>query len=356
MGKNKESEKLKGDVIKSIDSVKERLIEIAKNIHNNPELGFKEYRASALLTAELARYEFQVEKNIAGIETAFKATYQGTSAKPKIGFLAEYDALPDIGHGCGHNLICTASIGAAIGLTSVMHDLPGTIVVLGTPAEETSGTKVLMARKGIFKDIDAAMMFHPSNRNAVESTSSAIDAIEFTFKGKAAHASESPHEGINALEAVILLFNAINGLREHVKEDVRMHGIITEGGNAPNIVPEKAVARFYIRAATREYLDEVVEKVKNCAEGAALATGTKLNLRYYENSFKNLAPNHALAEVFKHNLSSLGVKKISPKLAMRGSTDMGDVSHAVPAIHPYLSIAPKSVALHPGGGRRGNGA
>ena len=333
---------IREDVIKSIDSSKERLMEIARFIHDNPELGFEEYKASAILTDELAKYGFQIEEM--DMKTAFRASLG--SAKPEIVFLAEYDALPGIGHGCGHNLICTASIGAAIGLASVMHKLAGTIVVLGTPAEETSGTKVSMVKNGVFKDVDAAMMFHPSNKNVVESTSLAMDAIEFTFKGKAAHAAESPHKGINALDGVILFFNAINALRGCVKEDVRMHGIITEGGEAPNIVPEKAASRFYIRASTREYLNEVVEKVKNCARGASLATGTELKIRDYENSFKDLVTNHALAELFKHELSNLGVKEIYPKLEMKGSTDMGDVSHVVPAIHPYLSIAPESVALH----------
>jgi amidohydrolase len=281
-----------------------------------------------------------------GMETAFKATYKGKSEKPKIAFLAEYDALPEIGHGCGHNLIGTASIGAAIGLAKEMQKLPGTILVLGTPAEETYGAKVPMVKKGVFEGIDAAMMVHPSNLNAVEATSLAMDAIEFTFKGKAAHAAAAPHLGIDAVDAVTLMFAAVDALREHVREDARIHRIITEGGKTPNIIPEKAVARFYIRASTKEYLKELVKKVKNCARGAVLATGTKLTLRYYENSFENLVINSALAEVFKRNLLELGVREISWRVAMKGSTDMGLLSKVVPTIHPYLAIASENVALH----------
>jgi len=337
---------LKEEVIKTIESVRGEIVEIADTIHDNPELGFCEHKAVDLLTSELARCGFDVETGTAGIETAFKARLQGQSGGPKIALLAEYDALPGIGHGCGHNLICSASVGAAIGLTSVMRKLPGRIVVIGTPAEETDGAKVPMVERGVFDDVDAAMMVHPSDMTAVESTSLAMEAIEFTFKGKPSHAAESPHEGIDAVDAVTLMFTAVNALREHVTDDARIHGIITEGGVAPNIIPEKAAARFYIRATTKGYLDEVVEKVKNCARGAALATGAKVTFRNFESSFANMVPNHALAEALRKNLLSLGVGGISPPVAMKGSTDMGNVSHAVPAVHAYIAIGPGGLGLH----------
>lgn len=335
---------LKKKVLEEIENIKDRLIQISDYIYNNPEMGHKEFKAVKVLTEELSKHGFAVEKGIAGLETAFKGEYKGVREGPAVGILAEYDALP-MGHACGHNIIGAAAIGAGIALSKVMNQLPGKIIIYGTPAEETDGAKVTMCEKGVFDEIDMAMMIHPGDRNVVRNKSLAMDAIEFAYHGRAAHAAAAPHEGINALDGVIMLFNSINALRQQLKDDVRIHGIITEGGVAPNIIPEKAVARFYVRAAERSYLNEVVEKVMKCAEGAAISTGCRLEHRNFELSFDNLVTNTVLAEVFENNLRELG-EPLHEAREMMGSTDMGNVSHVVPAIHPYIAIGDKGLPGH----------
>ncbi len=335
---------LKKKVLEEIENIKDRLIQISDYIYNNPEMGHKEFKAVKVLTEELSKHGFAVEKGIADLKTAFKAEYKGIEEGPIVGILAEYDALP-MGHACGHNIIGAAAIGAGIALSRVMNQLPGKLIIYGTPAEETDGAKVTMCEKGVFDEIDMAMMIHPGDRNVVKNKSLAMDAIEFVYHGRAAHAAAAPHEGINALDGVIMLFNSINALRQQLKDDVRIHGIITEGGVAPNIIPEKAVARFYIRAAERSYLDEVVQKVNKCAEGAAISTGCRLEHSNFELSFDNLVTNTVLAEVFENNLRELG-EPLDEAREMMGSTDMGNVSHVVPAIHPYIAIGDKGLPGH----------
>lgn len=318
----------------------EDLFELAKKMKDNPELGFKEYKASAWLTDYLESEGFQVQRGIAGLETAFKATYELGGQGPNVAFLCEYDALPGIGHGCGHNLIGPSSIGAAIAI-SKLEGLSGKITVLGAPAEETGGAKVILVEKGVFDDVDFAMMVHPSTHNLAYSTSFAIDAIEFVYHGKTSHAAAAPELGINALDSVIQLFNGINALRQHLKDDVRIHGIINDGGLAPNIVPDRAVARFYFRAKERKYLNEMFGKILSIAQGAALMSGAKMEWHNYELSNDNLMPNKRLAKVFEDNMRVLGIEDIDPPFEGKGSSDMGNVSHVVPAIHPYIAIAPR---------------
>ena len=337
---------LRDKVLNKIDSITSELIRIAQYIHDNPELGYQEYKAAEILTSTLSKYGFKVEKGTARIETAFRAEIQGKKHTPRIALLAEYDALPELGHACGHNLICTMSLGAAIGMSSVIDEIDGSILVIGTPAEETSGAKVPMVERGVFNDIDVAMMIHPADKTILYSSALAMDAIEFTFIGKAAHAAASPEEGINALKAAISTFTMIDMLREHLRDDVRIHGIITEGGVAPNIVPERAVARFYVRSLDRDYLNTVVEKVKNCAKGAALGIGAKVEIRNFETSFDNLITNKRLTEIFRRNLIELGITDIEEGCKKLGSTDMGNVSQVVPSIHPILQICKKGVSLH----------
>ncbi|HBM79408.1 MAG TPA: amidohydrolase [Clostridiaceae bacterium] len=324
--------------------MKDELIGISKYIYENPETGFKEFKAQDILTKTLGKYGFSVEKNFIGLGTEFKATFG--SGSPSIAYLCEYDALPGIGHGCGHNLIATMGLGAAVGLSKVINGIGGKVVVFGTPAEETSGAKVTMVEKGAFKDIDAAIIVHPSDSTHQSGTSLAIDAIEFTFIGKPAHAAANPENGINALNACIETFNMINALRQHVKSDVRIHGIIAEGGVAANIVPERAVARFYVRALDRSYLNEVVEKVKNCARAAAMAVGAKIEIRNYELSYDNMITNNSLSAIFTRNLKECGVTDIKGSDRSMGSIDMGNVSHVVPSIHPYIKICREGIAGH----------
>jgi len=254
-----EIEKLKLKIKDSVESQRQQLIQLSLNIHDNPELGFKEEKASALLASYLEDNGFHVERGIAGLATAFQATYgQGS---PRIALLAEYDALPKIGHGCGHNIIAASAVGAGVASKFIIDQLGGSIVVLGTPGEEIFGGKIDMVKAGTFKEIDVAMLVHPEVRNMPTEEALACSSLEAEFFGRPAHAAGQPHKGINALDAMILAFTSINSLRQHIRGDARIHGIITDGGDAPNIVPAHSAAVFLVRALDDDYLAELKDKV-----------------------------------------------------------------------------------------------
>lgn len=326
--------------------MKKVFFETSDYIYNHPELGNKEKKSSEKLITLLEDHGFCVEKGIIGRETAFKAVFDSKKPGPAIAYLCEYDALPEIGHGCGHNIIGTSSAAAGILLSKVINSTGGKIYVIGTPAEETDGAKVEMVNKGIFNDVDISLMFHPLDKTHESGESLAMDALEFTYKGKSAHAAAEPEKGINALDGVLQLFSGINALRQHVRSDVRIHGIIKEGGIAPNVVPDKAVARFYVRAKERTYLNEVVMKIKDIAYGAALITGSTVEIVNYEASYDNLVTNQNLSRAFSRNLMDVGLTEILEPRKSFGSIDMGNVSQVTPAIHPYLSIGTKSLIAH----------
>lgn len=332
----------------AINKLQDTFYDVSKYIGQNPELGHEEFKACKALTDVLKEQGFTVEIGTCDLPTAFTAVYDSQKPGPSIGFMAEYDALPDLGHACGHNLIGTMSIAAGIGLSKAVAETGGKVYVYGTPAEETRGGKVTMAKQGIFNHLDVAMMVHPYYCHQKSGRSLAMDAIQFEFFGKSAHAAAAPHEGINALDGVLQTFNSINALRQHVKPDVRIHGVITEGGKAANVVPDYAVAQFYVRASTRAYVDEVTEKVKACANGAALATGTKLKISNYEFSYDDMQTNQTLSDVYTNNLISLGVSEqsITEDQGDHGSLDMGNVSQVVPAIHPYIQICDDYFVCH----------
>ena len=318
--------------------IKERLADISDYIYNNPELGNEEYKAVKALTTFLKEHDFKVETSIAGMDTAFKATFDSGKPGMTIGYLCEYDALPKIGHGCGHNMIGPMSAGAGVVLSKVLHEVGGKVIVYGTPAEETNGGKVILAEAGVFDELDAAMIVHPDGETRASGSSSALYPIRFIYKGKTAHAASCPEKGINALNSVIQLFNGIDAFRQHVTPDVRMHGIITKGGVAANIVPDEAIADFYFRASTKARVTEVVEKVKKIAEGAALMTGATLEMERYELPYDDLNTNETLSEMFNNNLRELGITDIKEAKATGGSSDIGNVSHVAPTIHPYIGI------------------
>lgn len=326
--------------------IKERLADISDYIYNNPELGNEEYKAVEALTTFLKEHDFKVEASIAGMDTAFKATFDSGKPGMTIGYLCEYDALPKIGHGCGHNMIGVMSAGAGVVLSKVLHEIGGKVIVYGTPAEETNGGKVILAEAGIFDELDAAMIVHPDGETRASGSSSALYPIRFIYKGKTAHAASCPEKGINALNSVIQLFNGIDALRQHVTPDVRMHGIITKGGVAANIVPDEAIADFYFRASTKERVTEVVEKVKKIAEGAALMTGATLEMERYELPYDDLNTNETLSEMFNNNLRELGITDIKEAKATGGSSDIGNVSHVAPTIHPYIGITDCPIVGH----------
>ena len=326
--------------------IKERLADISDYIYNNPELGNEEYKAVEALTTFLKEHDFKVEASIAGMDTAFKATFDSGKPGMTIGYLCEYDALPKIGHGCGHNMIGVMSAGAGVVLSKVLHEIGGKVIVYGTPAEETNGGKVILAEAGVFDELDAAMIVHPDGETRASGSSSALYPIRFIYKGKTAHAASCPEKGINALNSVIQLFNGIDALRQHVTPDVRMHGIITKGGVAANIVPDEAIADFYFRASTKERVTEVVEKVKKIAEGAALMTGATLEMERYELPYDDLNTNETLSEMFNNNLRELVITDIKEAKATGGSSDIGNVSHVAPTIHPYIGITDCPIVGH----------
>ncbi|MGO4374264.1 M20 family metallopeptidase [Paenibacillus sp. MCAF20] len=301
----------KQTVFNTIDEHGETFRSISRSIGNRPELGHEEFFAAELLTKELARFGFEVTRGILDIETSFIAVYDSGKPGPTAGFLCEYDALPEIGHACGHHLICSMSIAAAVGLKSVIDQLGGRIRIYGTPAEETKGAKVPMAAAGLFDDCDFALMAHPYYTFERSGESLALDAIQFEYAGVAAHAAASPYEGVNALDAVLMLFNSINALRQQCRSDARIHGIIDNGGKAPNIIPDYASAKFYVRSASRTYTNELTEKVLRCAEGAALQTGCTLTTNKYEFSYDELLTNETLSAQFNQNLIDAGRQTLS---------------------------------------------
>jgi len=337
--------KLKLQAKGSVESQRQQLIQLSLSIHDNPELGFKEEKASAWLASYLEDNGFDVERGIAGLPTAFRATYgQGS---PRVALLAEYDALPKIGHGCGHNIIGVSAVGAGVASKHIIDQLGGSVVVLGTPGEEGFGGKIDMVKAGVFKEIDVAMIVHPDTRNMSTQEALACSSLEVEFFGRPAHAAGQPHKGINALDAMILAFTSINSLRQHIRGDARIHGIITDGGEAPNIVPAHSAAVFLIRALDNDYLSELKDRVLSCFTGASVATGAKLEYKWRDRTYAPMKNNMSLAGLFKQNLESLGrkVEAFDPRFGL-GSTDMGNVSQVASSIHPAIAIASPEVLMH----------
>jgi amidohydrolase len=265
-----------------------------------------------------------------------------------VAFLAEYDALAGIGHGCGHNIIAMASVGAAIVTKAIVPEVGGTALVIGTPAEESAGGKVFMANRGAFDDLDVAMLVHPGNRDVAVTYALALVALGVQYFGKAAHAAARPEAGINALDALVIGYSSVNALRQHIRESARIHGIITDGGQAVNVVPEHAAGAFLLRAEDDDYLEELKERVLACFRAGAEATGARLEYRWGEEArYRAMRSNRALAEAYRRNMEALG-RQVQEEDSHRsmGSTDMGNVSVLVPAIHPTVAIAPPDVSIH----------
>ena len=339
-----DTESLKREVCAEIDRRSSDLVALSRRIHGNPELRFEEERAAAWLADFLESVGFAVERGAYGLATAFSAE-KGT-ARPRVALLCEYDALPEIGHACGHNVIAAAGVGAAAGLAQVMGGgLQGSVRVLGTPAEEGGGGKVIMGRNGAFADVDVAMMIHPSGADLLEIDALAITSLQVEYRGRAAHAAAAPQHGINALDAMVSAYNAIAQLRQHIASGERVHGIITDGGQAPNIVPERAAGVFYVRAPNRTDLDLLEKRVLDCFRAGALATGAKLTVSKQGEDYEDLCSNGPLAALYAANLERVG-RHLAGSGKVTGSTDMGNVSHLVPSIHPMLQIAPPDVPLH----------
>jgi len=338
-------EREKNAAARRVDALRGQLTALAVKIHDNPEPGFKEVKASGWLTAFLQKKGFAVERGICDMPTAFSACY-GKGA-PRIAVLAEYDSLPGLGHACGHNLICTIAVGAAVASRHTVDTYGGSVLVIGTPAEELHGGKVTMAERGAFSDIDAALLVHPETFDSATSNALACQNLTVEFFGKSAHAAASPERGINALDAMILSYNAIAALRQHMRSTARIHGIITHGGDAPNVVPEHSAAEFIVRAADDAYLDELQQKVLNCFTGAAKATGARLEYKWADIRYAAMHSNMTLARLYADNMKAVGREVRMPGAGPGfGSTDMGNVSQVVPAIHAMVAIAPKGISIH----------
>jgi amidohydrolase len=341
-------EALKKDVMSAVDAMREELLTLSHAIHGEPELALEEFKAADRLTKAVESHGIATQREAFGLKTAYAAEF-GKDNGPTIAILSEYDALPGIGHACGHNIIATAGLGAAMALSKLNGRLPGRVRYLGTPAEERYGGKELMAREGAFDRADAAMMIHPSNLNLITMPCIAICDVTAIFHGRAAHASAVPYRGLNALDAVVTSYQSIAQLRQHIRNNERIHGIINEGGLAANIVPERAACRFYVRAADANELFALKQRVHACFEAGALATGCRAEISWGETNYLDLKTNWPMAESYQRNGEALGLEFFPMKdlpAGYAGSTDMGNVSHRLPSIHPCLGVAPLNVIIH----------
>lgn len=331
-------------LIDEIETLRPSMKALADYIFDHPELGNEEFQAYEKLTNLLASEGFQVEHGISGLKTAFKATYEIGEGGPNIGLLCEYDALEGLGHACGHHMQGPSIVSAAIGLCRKLT-IPCNLIVLGTPAEETKSGKLVMAKDGVFDDLDVAFMMHGSDSTTVDGKSLALNLINFNFYGKAAHAAIAPEQGISALDAVLLFFNGMEYLREHVTSDVKMHGIITNGGKAANIVPDFASTQWYVRGESRPSLDRALEKVYKVAEGAALQVGARLEIveeKAYDNKFN--AP--LLNAIILKNAELIGIPDITPPRKKTGSTDFSSVTYRVPGACLRVKYVDRGVSSH----------
>jgi amidohydrolase len=319
-------------VVSRIDSYRPLVEDIALSLYRNPEVGLAETFASRKIRSILEAEGFSVESGLAGMPTAFRATWG--DGNPTCAFLAEYDALPGVGHGCGHNLIAACSTVAALACRDVVPSTEkGRWLLIGTPAEETVGGKLAMVDAGIFAGVDAAFIAHPSRQNGLGGSSWASHPLEVTFRGRASHAGAAPQDGLNALDALVLAYMHIRNLKNSLRDDARLAGIITHGGDAQNIVPEMAQARFTVRARDWHYLEEVVvPKVRQAAEGAALATGTRVELRHHEPLFRETLEHPILRDLARHNFEYLGETVPASEGGDGGVTDVGGVTWATPCI------------------------
>ncbi|MBL9022316.1 MAG: M20 family metallopeptidase [Myxococcales bacterium] len=324
-------------IVAAVESVAPGVRQVAAKIHASPELRFEEHNASAWLSEALEKAGHPVERGLAGMPTSFRAR-AGRAGGARVAILAEYDALPEIGHACGHNLIAGGALGAFLALASRAEDLPGEVVILGTPAEEGGGGKIKLLEAGAFEGVDAAMMFHPFDRDLLAHPTLANAYVTFTYRGRASHAAVAPWDGRSALTACIQTFNLVDSQRVHLKDGDRVHGFITNGGDAVNIIPELASCEFSARAFDSAELERVIEIVTRCGRGAALACGVEVDVEV-RRGYRDMKNNLALARRFGAHLERFGraPKELDPDVGT-GSTDMGDVSHAVPSIHPWLAI------------------
>lgn len=344
---HEDAESLKRAVCAEVDRLGERLVDVSHQLHAHPELAFEERFAHDLLTDVLQGEGLSPARGAFDVPTAFTAD-AGTTG-PRIAVLCEYDALPEIGHACGHNVIAAAGLGAGLAAARVAGDAGGRVVIMGSPAEEGGGGKIAMARRGAFEAVDAAMMVHPADADLVRMDTLAIQQLEVAFHGKAAHASAAPHQGRNALDAAVLGYMNAAALRQHILPTERIHGIFTKGGDRPNIVPMEAAMQWYVRSPTLASLQPLKERVLACMEGSAHACGCTMTSAWDDFPYADMRDNGPIAAAYVANSASLGRTMADPDVAghrVVGSTDMGNVSYLAPAIHPMIQVAPAGVPIH----------
>ena len=338
--------RLKEILTKKVEDNLSDLIALNDDLADHPELSGEEHRSSKKIAEILEKKGFRVEMPFAGLDTSFRGIYGDDNHKYKVAIMAEYDALPGIGHACGHCVSGSISVLAAIALSELQDELNCDIHILGTPNEEIDGAKCAMVEQGIFNQYDMALMVHLYNENLITPKLLALDSYLYTFHGKSAHASAAPWDGVNALNAVQLMFHGIDMLRQHVTPDVRMHGVYRNGGEAPNIVPEEASAEFYYRALDKDYLFELDKRADNCAEGAAIATGATWEKALTAAMYDNLKNNDYGIELLREVYNELGIEINGDHDKIFGSSDAGNVSFVCPTFHPTLQIVDRGVAIH----------
>jgi len=331
----------------AVDGVLPDALDLSHRVHAAPEIAFEERQAARWTAELLARHGFEVTAPAGGLETAFVARWAGTRQGPVIALAGEYDALPEVGHGCGHNLMCSSSAGAAVAAARMLgRDFAGEVRFIGTPAEEAGNGKVRLLAAGIFDDVDVCLQIHPSDRTNSEIACLAITEVGVTFRGKLAHASADPWLGKNALDAIVLLYTMVSQWRQHLKPGERVHGIITHGGAAPNIVPDLTTGRWYIRTPVDADLEPMIDRFREMADAAAAASGCAVELTEDPtNRCRTMINNPTLLGVWRAHLADAGWED-GPVDPNTGSTDMTNVSHAVPTIHPMMAIAPQGTPGH----------
>ena len=339
-------DELKELVCNEVDDRATLLIETSHAIHENPELNFEEHFAHDLLTGILEDEGLAPTRQAYDLDTAFEVSV-GSSGST-VAVLCEYDALPDIGHACGHNIIATAGLGAGLAAAVVAERLGGTLRILGTPAEEGGGGKVFMGDRGAFENVDAALMVHPASGDLVRMNTIAIQRLQVEFEGQAAHAAASPHRGRNALDAAVLGYQNIGALRQHIKPDERIHGIFTDGGRKPNIVPEYSAMEWYVRSKNARTLEPLKGRVLNCLEAGAMASSCTMTHNWVDPFYADMIDNEIICSLYEANATKVGRHLLEPDSENKvvGSTDMGNVSYLVPSIHPMISVAPYGVPIH----------
>jgi amidohydrolase len=331
----------------AVEAVLPDALDLSHRVHATPEVAFRERQASRWTAELLERHGFSITAPAGGLETAFVARWRGTGTGPVVAFAGEYDALPEVGHGCGHNLMCSSSAGAAIATARVLgREFGGEVRFIGTPAEEAGNGKVHLLRAGVFDDVDVCLQIHPSDSNSAEITCLAVTEVGVTYHGVLAHASADPWLGRNALDAIVLLHTMVAQWRQHLKPGERVHGIITHGGAAPNVVPDLTRGAWYLRTPIDDDLDAMVDRFRAMAEAAATATGCTVELEHDPvNRCRTMLNSPTLLGLWRRGLAEAGIEEDPPD-PNAGSTDMANVSHEVPTIHPYLAIAPRGTPGH----------